>query len=41
MRAAILTGYNEPMVVEEVAAAAMGPPTSSCTSTRAVSATPT
>jgi S-(hydroxymethyl)glutathione dehydrogenase/alcohol dehydrogenase len=25
MRAAILTGYNEPMVVEEVAAAAMGP----------------
>jgi len=25
MRAAILTGYNEPLVVEEVAAAAMGP----------------
>ena len=25
MRAAILTGYNEPMVVEEITAAAMGP----------------
>jgi hypothetical protein len=41
MRAAILTAYNEPLVIEEVTAAAMVRVTCSCTSKRVVSATRT